>query len=387
VSSRVVAREDELQRVAREAADAPRVAVDLEASGMFAYRARACTVQLAWGGGERVAVVDVLAVGLDPLASLLDERGPVKIVHDVAFDARMFAEAGMRVARVHDTAVAARMLGRAATGLAALLETELGVHIAKDMQQRDWRQRPIDAAMLGYLCADVAHLERLDERLWAEVVERGIEQEVLQETDYRLACAQEATATPSTMPPYARIKGVQRLAERDLAALRTAADLREHEAERRDVPPYRVATNDALVAAACARPASFAELVRVRGFPTSTRDARAFGAELVRALASTGDKLPDEERARFERPRTPHSVAKEKRQRESRVLAWRREEAKARGVDEQVVLPGHCLKDAVEARATTPEELARVAGIGAFRVARYGEAILQALKGPAEAPA
>jgi hypothetical protein len=55
-------------------------------------------------------------------------------------------------------------------------------------------------------------------------------------------------------------------------------------------------------------------------------------------------------------------------------------------VDEQVLLPGHCLKDAVAANVTTVDELARIRGIGAFRVARDGAAIVQALRGQGPPP-
>src|SRR6185312_8592648 len=144
----VVEDDHRLRDVIAAAGAAERLAVDVEASGMFAYRARTCTLQLAWDGGEKVAVVDALATSIEPLRELLGDSGPVKIVHDVAFDARLLAESGIALGNVHDTAVAARMLSRAATGLATMLEVELGVRIAKTMQQHDWRVRPLDDKML-----------------------------------------------------------------------------------------------------------------------------------------------------------------------------------------------------------------------------------------------
>src|ERR1019366_9911036 len=125
-----------------------RLAIDLEASGMFTYRARICTVQLAWQSAAHLAVVDALAVSVAGLREVLSVDGPTKIVHDVAFDARLLAEVGVELGNVHDTAIAAHMLGRAATGLASLLASELGVQIAKGMQHHDWRLRPLDAGML-----------------------------------------------------------------------------------------------------------------------------------------------------------------------------------------------------------------------------------------------
>jgi ribonuclease D len=103
----------------------------------------------------------------------------------------------------------------------------------------------------------------------------------------------------------------------------------------------------------------------------------------VQAIAGAGDTLPDEDRARLLRPRTPVAVAKARRERESRLMAWRRATAAERNVDEQVVLPGHCLKDAAEAEPTSIDDLSRVPGVGQFRVLRDGDAIVRVLRGDA----
>jgi ribonuclease D len=363
---------------------APRVAVDLEASGMFTYRARVCTMQIAWDDGASIAIVDTLAVAPAVLAEVLGRDGPLKIVHDVAFDARLLAENGIELGNVHDTAVAAHMLGRAATGLASLLESMLGVHLAKEMQQHDWRQRPLDGACLAYLAADVATLDRLDGALWTEVTEKGIDREVAAETEYRIGSAIAAARTPQRDPPYMRIRGIDRLSERELAGLRAIAELREREAERRDVPVHRVMPSETLVEIARRRPATREDLVRVRGVSASS--ARALIDDMVRALGGAGESLPEDERAHLQKPRVPTAVHRARRERESRLIAWRRDEATRRGVDPQVVLPGHCLKDAAEGEPAGLDELARVPGIGPFRIERDGEAILRTLRGAGGSP-
>jgi ribonuclease D len=386
--ARIVATPDELaalaSRLRRDGPTTPRVAVDLEASGMFAYRARLCTVQIAWDAGASIAIVDTIAVPPTVLAGVLGRDGPLKIVHDVAFDARLLAEQGIELGNVHDTAVAAHMLGRAATGLASLLESMLGVHLAKEMQQHDWRKRPLDDAGLAYLAADVANLDRLEGALWAEVAGKGIEREVAAETEYRIGSAIAAARAPQRDPPYVRIRGIDRLSERELAGLRAIAEVREREAERRDVPVHRVMPNETLLEIARRRPATREDLARVRGVPASS--ARTLVDDMVRALAEAGDSLPEDERARMEKPRVPTAEHRARRDRESRLIAWRRDEATRRGVDPQVVLPGHCLKDAAGSEPAGLDELARVPGIGPFRVERDGEAILRTLRGEGGSP-
>jgi ribonuclease D len=377
--SALVASESELRALRAEVAHSARVAVDLEASGMFAYCARICTVQIAAEG--TFAAIDALSVPLESLRDLLGERGPVKIVHDVAFDARLLAESSIELGNVHDTALAAHMLGRTGTGLAALLASELGVHIEKGLQQHDWRVRPIDDAMLSYLASDVVHLEDLERVLWDEVTAKGIVCEVLEETRYRLASAISAAGKPPEQPPYLRVRGAGHLAERELAVLRVVADLREREALDRDVPPYKVVPNEALIAIARTRPTTSSEIGRIRGISLSTPAARAFASKLAVAVASAGEVLPELDRARLERMRTAPVDSRLRRERETHLVSWRRAEAKRRAVDEQVVLPGHCLKDAAAADAANLDDLRRVPGIGEFRIERDGGAILNALRG------
>jgi ribonuclease D len=110
-------------------------------------------------------------------------------------------------------------------------------------------------------------------------------------------------------------------------------------------------------------------------------EARAFVDEVASALASAGETLPEDERALFEKPQMPAATAKARREREVRLLGWRRAEAKRRGVNEQVVLPGHCAKEVVDGDIAGVEDLSRVRGIGAFRVHRDGDAIVRALRG------
>jgi ribonuclease D len=378
---RVVESTAEVEAIARAAEKAERIAVDVESNGMFVYRAKTCVVQLAYGG--EAIVVDALAASLAPLAHALGADGPIKIVHDVAFDARILAESGIDIGNVHDTAIAARMLGHTATGLASMLASSLGVTITKAMQHHDWSKRPFDERALAYLVTDVAHLAALDDAIWGAVRERGIEDEVLEETRYRIATAIESARTPDVRPPYVRVKGAERSKGAELAILRGLAAAREREAERRDVPPHKVMSAEAMLAVARSRPATLAQLRRVRGAAVE-----AIGEEMLRAVSDglAAGAVPDEERAFFERPRIAREEIEARRKREVRLTAWRKAEAKRRQVDEQVVLPGHCVRDIAERGAESTEALAAIAGIGAFRVARDGEAIVVALRGEVEAP-
>lgn len=372
--------EPELRTLADRLASQSPIAIDIESNGLFKYRAALCTLQIAVATAEPL-VVDTIAVSLAPLAPLLGASGPRKIVHDIAFDARILAENGVILGNVFDTSLAARMLGRQATGLASLLQSELGVAVDKKLQHHDWTERPITSEQAKYLADDVAHLPALAAKLGAEIEAKGIAAELEEETRYRLAQAEESVRAGDPRPFYARLKGIDKVPKDELPLLRRLADAREAEARSLDVPPYKVIGPDVLFAVAAARPRTMGELEKVKNALAGHR-ARALAPKLLAAIAAglaDGD-IPAEDRKFLERPRLPAGVAKARRAREHRLNAWRRAEAKKRGVDEQVVLPGHCLQDLADLDdGATLEAVAAVPGIGAFRVARDGAALIDAL--------
>ncbi len=380
--ARLLATQADVRAAAERLGRAPRIAFDLESNGLFAYRAVVCAVQLA--SDDEIAVVDTLATPVTGIGELLASPATGKIVHDVSFDARVLAEAGVRLANVQDTSIAARMLGRTATGLASLLASELGITLDKKMQHHDWTQRPIDRAGLAYLAGDVIHLPALCDRLWAEVEARGISEAVDEETRYRLrqAITSAESAGDDVRPPYVRLKGIDKVDPMELPILKRLADARERKARELDVPPYKVLGPDLLFAIARTRPTTESELAKIPG-AASGRRARSLALELLRAvkdgLAEEG-RIPEEERLFVHPPRLPQAQQKARRAREQRLTAWRRAQAKAREVDEQVVLPGHCLQDLASLETATELAIASVPGIGAFRLARDGEALLATLR-------
>lgn len=375
-----------LAAVAARFGRAARVALDIESNGLFAYRAKLCTVQLAIAppdGPPEVAIVDPLTTPLAALGPLLASASVPKIVHDVSFDARILAEAGLTLANVLDTSIAARMLGRPATGLASLLASELGVVVDKKMQQHDWASRPLDRAALAYLANDVVHLDALAAKIWTDVAARDIADAIAEETRYRLQQAIASAGTEDPRPAYIRLKGIDKVPADELAILRGLAEIREEKARELDVPPYKVLAPDVLFAIARAKPKTQADLARIRGAMQGRR-ARSLAAGCLLAVAqglSPQGAPPPEELALLVRPRLPASVAKERRAREQRLTKWRKHQAGLRAIDEQVVLPGHCLQDLADLRDLTLEAIAAVPGIGAFRVARDGEAFLRTLAG------
>lgn len=376
-------------------ASAQCLAIDVESNGLHAYRASLCTLQIGVVDGDAdvvstVYVVDSLGVSdaeLAPLRAPLGDAGPRKLVHDLAFDARLLARRGVPIGRLFDTSIAARFLGVTSTGLAALVAARVGATLSKELQHHDWARRPLGPEVLPYLAADVAHLPALARSLEADIESKGIALEVEAETAFRLAGALADLDDLDPRPPYARIKGASELDPIALAVLRRLAEVREGAAQRWDVPAFKVLGNEQLLQLARKRPSTLHD---ARAIPGVDRGRGAsLGPELLAAIAHGAREadVPAAERdAFFARPPPPaRALVEARRAREHRLSAFRRAEAKRRGVDEQVVLPGHCLQEIADRAPSTREELATIGGIAETRIDRYADEILRAVAGEAGA--
>jgi ribonuclease D len=364
---------------------APVVAVDVESNGLFVYRPRLCTVQLAWqtvssdpqpAPATHTAIIDTQAVDPSLLAPLLGPTGPVKLLHDLAFDGRLLFENGVVLGNVRDTSVAARFLGRKHLGLGNLLTAELGIVVDKGLQHHDWSRRPITDVQRTYLENDVLHLFALDERLQAEAIERGLAGYVAAETDYKLS---ESLRIPAPHPaPHLRMKGALDLPRDRYPLLRRLFQARERLASEEDVPAFKVLPPDVLLAMAKEAPADGPRLTRfLHGRAGSPEARRLFVAALEEGR---NDKvLDEEERAVVERKPPPPLERQERKRREDRLRAFRRREAEARGIDEQAILPGHCATALTEQLPRTLEELRAIRGLGECRIEEFGATLLELL--------
>jgi ribonuclease D len=349
-------------------ARADSVALDTEGDGMFRYRTRLCTLQLC--ADDEIAVVDTLAVPVAPLFSaLLGENGPEKILHDASFDARVLFAHGIALGRVFDTAVAARFLGFHATGLSSLLLNLFGRHLPKHQQQADWGKRPLEADAMRYLQDDVRYLHELADALLTEVRERDIEAEVREECAYVL---REARRGEQPDPPWTRMKNALTRPPEERARLYELAELREQLARAQDVPSGRLIPSDVIGRLAREPVPEGADIARLLG--KQAQFAPQFEAALARAAA-----LPDAPAEHLDRfaaaTPSPSELVRRKR-RKAWLMDFRDKEAKARDVDPQVVLPGHCLNDIVELQRMNTAALRAVSGFGEARYERYAERLL-----------
>src|SRR5690606_25971669 len=192
----------------------------------------------------------------------------------------------------------ARLLGWPKVGLAAVVERELGLTLAKEHSAQDWSTRPLPASWLAYAALDVEVLLELRHAMHAHLVAAGKLEWALQEFE----AVRTAEPAPPREDPWRRTNGLHHVRDaRGFAIVQSLWEARDREARRRDISPGRVLRDAAIVAAAQAKPASVDALVAIREWQSKGTKRRA--SDWYPAIKEAMD-LPDRALPSKKGPRT-----------------------------------------------------------------------------------
>jgi len=350
---------------------AERVGVDTESNGFYAYFERVCLVQLAVDGDDYV--VDPLAVpDLSGLGEVFASPHVEKVFHAAEFDLiSLKRDYGFRFANLFDTMIAARILGWKRYGLGSILEERFGVRQDKRFQRADWGQRPLTPAHLEYARLDVHYLPALRDLQHEALVRRG-RWEKAREAFARLAEV-PGEARTFDLEGYLRLPGARDLTPRQLHVLRALYRYRDGEARCLDRAPFRVLPDRTLVALSQACPRDEQDLARIPGLTPHLR--RQFGRSLLEVVRQAlREELPEPQHG------TSGPLDRTVKDRYEALREWRREVARAEGVEPDVVLSNQVLWELAVRCPATSEELAQVPGLSPWDRKEYGQDLLALLR-------
>jgi len=218
------------------------IAIDAERASGFRYSQRAYLIQLKRTGAG-IALIDPIAV--PDLTELAQAMQDVEwILHAATQDLPCLFEIGLRPTALFDTELAGRLLGRERVSLAALVEEELGVSLAKGHGAADWSKRPLSEAQRRYAALDVDYLIELRERL-AAALDATQKAHIAQEEFTALLTFEPRERGPD---PWRRLSGVHRLKSAEQLGRARALWLeRDRLAVAQDIAPGRILRDTDLV--------------------------------------------------------------------------------------------------------------------------------------------
>jgi ribonuclease D len=158
---------------------APRIAWDVETTGLEWHRERLATCQL-FADGVGVVLVSINDGKPPHLAALLENPSVEKVFHHAPFDLRFMVHAwDVQPASVRCTKVASKLLEpdapNEAHSLQRLVARHLGVTLTKGaVRTSDWTAATLSQEQLDYAAADVLYLFALLDVLRAALRQQGL---------------------------------------------------------------------------------------------------------------------------------------------------------------------------------------------------------------------
>ena len=305
----LVEKPNDIEKAFKNFAEDERVAVDLEADGLFSYRDKVCLIQLAGRAG--ITIVDPLkgADALSGFKALLEDRGVLKVFHGGDYDIRLLKrDLEIRTVEIFDTMVASQLLGKEAIGLGALLDEYFGIKTDKKFQKANWSERPLSKEMLEYAALDVSNLIELAGILSAELKEKGR----LSWAEEEFSLMEEAEPPPQKGVSSYAVKGAGKFTPRQHAILQGLLEVRDRVASEWDRPPFKVISNKVFMEWAQRPPKNRREVIETKG--ASRGILAKLADELLESIKSAeslpADRLP--KRAQYER-RAPLTAEEKKR--------------------------------------------------------------------------
>ena len=224
-------------------------ALDAERASGYKFSARAYLIQIARDGGG-LHLIDPIPFG--PGHRLFSELNNLLatnevILHASTQDLPCLRELGIHPVKLFDTELGGRLAGLPRVGLGPLLESLLGVSLAKEHSAVDWSTRPLPTDWLNYAALDVELLVELRDEVDALLEAAGKTQWAEQE----FAAILNTPPPPPRVDPWRRTSGMHHIKKRrQLAVVKSLWESRISLAAELDIAPGRLLSDTAISAIA-----------------------------------------------------------------------------------------------------------------------------------------
>jgi len=228
-------------------------AVDAERASGYKYSARAYLIQIKRSAGG-LHLIDPIPFG--PGHALFSQLNDLLntdevILHASTQDLPCLREIGINPKKLFDTELGGRIAGLPRVGLGPLLESLMGVTLAKEHSAVDWSTRPLPNEWLNYAALDVELLVELREKIYELLSGANKWQWAEQE----FAAILLTPPAPPRIDPWRRTSGMHKIKKRDqLAIIKNLWTARNEIARSNDVASGKLLNDSAIIEFAIHKP-------------------------------------------------------------------------------------------------------------------------------------
>lgn len=367
-----VTTDKDLAQVCRKLEPCEIIGVDLEADSMHCFLEKICLIQIA--GPNQAWLVDPFLINdFSPFSQILENPEIIKVFHGSDFDVRSLdRELSVEIENLFDTEIACRFLNIKARGLGALLKSYFDIDVDKKYQKVDWSRRPLKDEMIAYSVGDVATLVELHDLLKHRLEKIGRLAWAEEEFDLQARVKYESN---HLRPLFKKFKGAGKLDNRSLAVLEHLLEVRLCQAEKKDLPPFKIMSNQSIMTMVQRRPASVEAILKYRAL--SPKQAGMYGQLCVKAI-ETALALPHRELPSYPRTRMPRKTSqvlgridalKKMREAASRALA----------MEPGFLINNNMIAAVAADKPSSQDDLLQIPGMRNWQVEALGDRIMETL--------
>ena len=345
------------------------IAIDTESNSLHAYHERVCLIQLSSSTND--FLLDPFAfTELDELGMLFARSDIQKVFHAGDYDiACLKRDFDFTFHNIFDTMLAATALAEPNLGFAALIEKYFDLILDKKYQRANWGERPLKAEMLSYAQCDSHFLLPLRDTLLPQLEASNRLQLVLEDSEGMARLVKPLT---QHIEDIWRVKGAQDLSAEALSLLDALNHVRELIASKRDVPPFKVLSDRALIEIAQTQPHYIEELSLLPSLPE--RQVRRYGSLLMQTIQTW------RENPQKISPRRNHRLSDAEMKRREALSTWRKQTGLDEGIPSNAIISRDLLDQLAHLELSDIDELKQAMTYFPCRYERYGDAIFQVLE-------
>ncbi len=345
------------------------IAIDTESNSLHAYHERVCLIQLSSSTADFLLDPFVFA-DLSELGKLFARTDIQKVFHAGDYDIGCLKrDFDLTFHNIFDTMLAATALSEPNLGFAALVEKNFDIILDKKYQRANWGERPLKPEMLQYAQYDSHFLIPLRDALLPLLEESNRLQLVLEEGE---GMARLVKPLEPHSEDIWRVKGAQDLSAEALSLLDALNHAREMIASKRDVPPFKVLSDRALIEIAQTQPHFIQELGLLPSLSES--QVRRYGTLLMQAIEAW------RENPQKVSPRRNHRLSDAEMKRRDALSNWRKQTGLDEGLPSNAIISRELLERLAHQEFASLDELEKAMKYFPYRFERYGDAIFQVLE-------